>query len=72
MRSILTAGGIHTFLTIREGKFLASHEDLKVYKSELTERERTIANQLVRKGVLNRFVREGKMYYTRNVNKVNK
>lgn len=69
MRTVLVSGGIETFVTVRESKWLDSHSDDRVYKTDLTEREQLIAQQLVRKGVLNRHVREGKTYYTRNTNK---
>lgn len=71
MRTVLVSGGIETFVNIRESKWLDEHaEESKVYKDDLTEREKVIATQLVRKGVLNLHVREGKTYYTRNINKV--
>jgi hypothetical protein len=70
MRTVTVSGGIDTFVTLREGKFLEKHADDRVYKDDLTEREQYIAKQLCKKGVLNLHVREGKTFYTRNINKV--
>ena len=69
MRTVLVSGGIETFTTVRESKWLDDNAGDRVYKEELSEREKLVAQQLVRKGVLNRHVREGKTYYTRNTNK---
>ena len=70
MRTITVSGGIETFVTLREGKWLEKHDADRVYKADLTERERYIAKELCKKGVLNLHVREGKTFYTRNINKV--
>lgn len=69
MRTFTVSGGIETFVTLREGKWLEKHEAEKVYKADLTEREQYIAKQLCKKGILNLHVRGGKTFYTRNVNK---
>lgn len=69
MRLILTAGGINTFINVRESKFLETHDTMPIHKKDLTEREKLIATQLCRKGVLNRHIRGGNTFYTLNVNK---
>lgn len=70
MRTLTTMGGIETFVTLREGKWLTEHDAEKVYRKDLTEREQLIAQGMVRKGLLNRHIRNGETYYTKNVNKV--
>lgn len=70
MRTFTVSGGIETFVTLREGQWLDKHVEVRVYKDDLTEREQYIAKQLCKKGILNLHVREGKTFYTRNVNKV--
>lgn len=69
MRTVLLAGGIETFLTVREGKFLDDHATDTIHKKDLTSREKLIANQMVHKGVLNRHVRSGNTFYSLNINK---
>jgi hypothetical protein len=70
MRTFTVSGGIETFVTLQEGKWLDTHAEDRVYKADLNERERWVAKQLCKKGILNLHVREGKTFYTRNVNKV--
>lgn len=69
MRSVTVSGGIQTFITLREGKWLDEHEIDRVAKDDLTEREQVIAQQLVHKGVLNKIVEDKKVFYTRNINR---
>ena len=70
MRTFTVSGGIETFVTLNEGKWLEKHVADKVYKADLSEREKYMAKQLCKKGILNLHVREGKTFYTRNVNRV--
>jgi len=70
MRTFTVSGGIETFVTLQEGKWLDTHAEDRVYKADLNERERWVAKQLCKKGILNLHVREGKTFYTRKVKKV--
>lgn len=70
MRTILTVGGIQTFISTSEAEFLESHDTHKINNDELTEREQEIAFKLCSNGILNRHIRSGKLHYTLNVNKL--
>ena len=55
MKTIVTQGGIRTWLNARENKFIKDHFDSQelLEHSNLNERELYIAQNLVTKGVLN-------------------
>jgi hypothetical protein len=69
MRSFVVRGGIPTFVSNLEHKFLESIEDI-TYKSELTERQAELAKVLTSRGILRRFLDVDKgIYYVRNNDK---
>lgn len=69
MRSVLTAGGISTFISGEEYNFLETIDNL-TYKDTMTERQAEIARNLTSRGVLQRFSDADRgIYYTKNVNK---
>jgi hypothetical protein len=72
MRSVLTLGGIETFISIYEGDLLArfgADEDKKIFAIELDERQTELAEGMARKGVLEvNENNEGKYYYL-NINR---
>lgn len=68
----MTAGGIETFVSVLEGRVLEDYdfkEDNYVYADDMDERSLAIAEQLMRKGVLNRELDEStdRLYFYRNV-----
>lgn len=68
MRSILTTGGIPTFVTAREWE-LIERCDQPLYKQNLDEFEAETARQLTTRGVLQRFMDVDKgIYYVKNQN----
>lgn len=69
MRSVVTKGGIPTFVSNTEFEFLESFET-QIYKKDLNERQAEIAKMLTSRGVLQRFndADQG-IYYMRNQNK---
>lgn len=69
MRSIVTKGGIPTFVSSEEYNFLESIGDV-AYKKDLTERHAELARMLTSRGVLQRFSDADRgIYFTRNINK---
>ncbi len=69
MKSVMTRGGVLTFVSKEEHEFLESIDNL-AYKDDLTERETEIARMLTGRGVLQRFSDNDRgIYYTRNINK---
>ena len=68
MKTIVTQGGIRTWLNARENKFIKDHfgSQQLLEKSNLNERETYIAQNLVTKGVLNK----DKTSYKLNINKM--
>lgn len=69
MRSFVIKGGISTFVSNLEHKFLESIEDI-TYKSELTERQAELARVLTGRGILRRFLDVDKgIYYVPNKDK---
>lgn len=69
MRSVLTVGGIHTFISTQEHTFLESIGDI-AYKDKLDEREAEIARMLTSRGVLQRYSDADRgIYYVKNQNK---
>jgi hypothetical protein len=69
MRSVVTKGGIPTFISSEEHKFIEGI-DGSVYKNKLDERQAELAHLLTGRGVLQRFSDSDRgIYYTRNQNK---
>lgn len=70
MRSILTVGGIHTFVSEQEHKFLERFESKPVYKNDLNEQDAELARKLTSRGVIKRFKEDTKgIYFLKNQNK---
>lgn len=70
MRSILTTGGIPTFVSSQEYKFLEQFSSTPIYKSNLNEQESELARLLNGRGILQRFRDDQNgIYYTLNQNK---
>ena len=72
MRSVLTTGGIPTFVGSREWDFLEEQfaETNTVYKQDLNEQQAEMAKVLTTRGVLQRFRDDlCGIYYTKNQNK---
>jgi hypothetical protein len=68
MRSVVTKGGIPTFVSTEEYEFIQSISDT-VYKSKLDERQQEVAKMLTGRGLLQRFKdSDNGIYYTRNQN----
>lgn len=72
MKTIVTQGGIRTWLNARENKFIKDHFDAQelLEHSELNERELYIAQNLVTKGVLNKDTANNAVSYKLNINKM--
>jgi FixJ family two-component response regulator len=70
MRTFTVAGGIQTFIALHEGRWLDDHAAERVFKDELSERDQVIAQSLVARGVLNKQIAEGRIFYTRNINRM--
>jgi len=69
MRSVLTKGGIPTFVSKIEYDFLESMGDA-IYKKDLNEHQAEMAKMLTGRGVLQRFKDADQgIYYLRNQNK---
>jgi hypothetical protein len=69
MRSVLTSGGIPTFVTSQEWE-LVERCSQPLYKKDLKEFEAETARHLTTRGVLQRFYDADKgIYYTKNQNK---
>lgn len=68
MRSVLTSGGIQTFVSLYEKELLDKYEGKEMPKTELSEREQEIAKILTHRGVLSREENEDGIYYIRDVN----
>lgn len=72
MRSVLTRGGIETFISVYEGDLLArfeADEDKKIFASELDERQTELAEGMLKKGVLEVNEEAGNKYYFLNINR---
>ena len=72
MRSVLTLGGIETFISVYEGDLLARFEmdeDKKIFASELDERQTELAEGMLKKGVLDVNEDDGNKYYFLNINR---
>ncbi len=72
MRSVLTLGGIETFISVYEGDLLARFEmdeDKKIFANELDERQTELAEGMLKKGVLDVNEDAGNKYYFLNINR---
>lgn len=67
MKIVEFMGGIQLPITNEESDVLDKFGDQAVDKSQLTEREQVVANQLVNKGVLYRRNQDGKINYSKQV-----
>ena len=72
MRAFITKGGIHTWINIRENKFIEKHFNDKTLleQEELSDRDKYIAQTLVGRGILVKKIREGVIKYKLNTNKM--
>jgi len=64
MKLVETPGGINVFLSNREFKLWENLCEEQC-KNDLSEREQYVAQELVRKGVVKRSIKENKTYYSR-------
>lgn len=70
MRALVTRGGFPTWINIRESQFIEQYfveEDL-LESTDLSEREKHIAQTLVSRGVLEKVINNGKPTYKLNIN----
>lgn len=69
MRAMVTKGGIYTWINTRENQFIEEHfsNTEKLDKKDLNERERYIAQTLVNRGILERFVDRNSTSYALNI-----
>lgn len=70
MRALVTRGGFPTWINIRESQFIEQYfvgEDL-LESTNLSEREKHIAQTLVSRGVLEKVINNGKPTYKLNIN----
>lgn len=69
MRAMVTKGGIYTWINTRENQFIEEHfaNNEKLDKKDLNEREQYIAQTLVSRGILERFVDRNSTSYTLNI-----
>jgi hypothetical protein len=71
MRSMVTKGGILTWMNVVESEFIESHfsGDVLLEQTNLNEREKYIAQTLVGRGVLDKVVSGKQVNYKLNINK---
>jgi hypothetical protein len=69
MRAMITKNGIYTWINTRENQFIEEHfsNNEKLDKKDLNEREQYIAQTLVSRGVLERFVDRNSTSYALNI-----
>ena len=70
MKTVVTKGGIMTWLNTRENKFIDEHfKDNKILEQkDLSERETYIATNLVSRGILDKDVNQKQVTYKLNMN----
>jgi len=70
MRSMITKGGIQTWINVRENKFIQENFDgVELLEGkDLSERDQYIAQTLVSRGVLDKTVNGREVAYKLNVN----
>jgi hypothetical protein len=69
MRAMVTKGGIYTWINTRENQFIEEHfsNNKTLDKKDLNEREQYIAQTLVSRGILERFVDRNSTSYALNI-----
>lgn len=70
MKTIVTKGGIMTWVNTRENKFIDEHfkDNTVLEQKQLTERETYIASNLVTRGILDKDVNQKQVTYKLNLN----
>tara|TARA_B100001094_G_scaffold310055_1_gene344281 strand:- start:1664 stop:1888 length:225 start_codon:yes stop_codon:yes gene_type:complete len=70
MKTIVTKGGIMTWINTRENKFLDEHfkDNTVLEQKQLTERETYIASNLVTRGILDKNIDQKQVTYKLNMN----
>lgn len=70
MKTIVTKGGIMTWINTRENKFINEHfkDNAVLEQKQLTERETYIASNLVTRGILDKDVNQKQVTYKLNMN----
>lgn len=64
MRTVITKGGIQTFVSGAEYTFLEKFEkNPQLYKEKLNERDAEVARLLTSRGILNRLKDDNGIYY---------
>jgi hypothetical protein len=67
MKVFELVGGINIMISNEESDFVNKVvESGHIAKSKLSEKEKELTNVLVRKGVLNRYMEDGKIYFKFN------
>lgn len=70
MKTVLTAGGIETFISLRENEFLMKMDDT-FSKKDLSENEMYMASNLLKRGILKLVKdRDGQLIYAVNANRL--
>jgi hypothetical protein len=69
MRAMVTKSGIYTWINTRENQFIEEHfsNNETLDKKDLNEREQYIAQTLVSRGILERFVDRNSTSYALNI-----
>ena len=70
MKTIVTKGGIMTWVNTRENKFIDEYfkDNTVLEQKQLTERETYIASNLVTRGILDKDVNQKQVTYKLNLN----
>ncbi len=70
MKTVVTKGGIMTWINTRENKFIDEHfkDNTVLEQKNLTERENYIASNLVTRGILDKDINQKQVTYKLNMN----
>jgi hypothetical protein len=70
MKTVVTKGGIMTWINTRENKFINEHfkDNTVLEQKQLTERETYIASNLVTRGILDKNIDQKQVTYKLNMN----
>ena len=70
MKTVVTKGGIMTWINTRENKFIDEHfkDNTVLEQKNLTERENYIASNLVTRGILVKDINQKQVTYKLNMN----
>ena len=70
MKTVVTKGGIMTWINTRENKFIDEHfkDNTILEQKNLTERENYIASNLVTRGILDKDINQKQVTYKLNMN----